>query len=159
MWLPKDERRLLRYYYRQINKVETSQNFEIKDLIKEFRKDRVRPSNLNREKILVTYNMLENVNNLLSRRGLIKWENLNPESITAALLYDHPTSQELFENTKVNFRITLTIEGYDLGRKYSFWWSSSKLWYEEHIKNHPIWLIVSYMAGIDVTPEKCAIAD
>ena len=34
MWLPKDERKLLSYYYRQIKTVEIVQKFEIRDLIK-----------------------------------------------------------------------------------------------------------------------------
>ena len=43
--------------------------------------------------------------------------------------------------------IDLTIEGYDLGRKYSSWWTRSGLWFAEY-KNHWIWLIVSFVGGI-----------
>jgi len=54
MWLPKDERKLLSYYYRQINKVETDQKFEIIDLIKALRKkERSGPPKTKREIILV----------------------------------------------------------------------------------------------------------
>lgn len=148
MWLPKDERKLLSYYYRQINTVETDQRFEIRDLIKVLRKkEQSGPPRTKREIILGTYNTLENVNNLLSQRNLIAWENLNPDSISAAYQYDHPTSQELFENTEVNLRISLTIKGYDLGRKYSSWWTRSGLWFAEY-KNHWIWLIISFLGGI-----------
>jgi len=121
MWLSRNERKLLSYYYRQINTVETDQRFEIRNLIKALgKKEQSGPSKTKREIILDTYNTLENVNNLLSQRGLITWENLNADNISAAYSFDHPTSQELFENTKVNLCITLTIKGYDLGRKYSF---------------------------------------
>ncbi len=148
MWLPKGERRLLSYYYRQINKVEKDQRFDIRDLIKALgKKEQFGPPKTKREIILEIYNTLENVNDLLKQRGLIKWENLDPDSIRAAYSYDHSTSQELFENTKVNFCITLTIKGYDLGRKYSSWWTLSGLWFAEY-KNHWIWIIVSFLGGI-----------
>lgn len=100
-----------------------------------------------RKIILDTYNTVQNVNNLLDQRGLITWENLNARSISAARLYDHPTSEELFENTKVNLSITLTIKGYDLGRKYSSWWTRSGLWFAEY-KNHWIWIVVSFFGGV-----------
>ncbi len=147
MWLPKEERNLLSYYYQKINKVETNQTFEIKDLIKALRRKQVGPSKTKREIILETYSVLENVNNLLSSRGLITWINLDSNSIAAAHAYDHPTSQELFENTTVSLRINLTIEGYDLGRKYSSWWSRTGLWFAEY-KDHWFWLIVSFLGGI-----------
>jgi len=148
MWLPRNERKLLSYYYRQINKVETDQKFEITDLIKVLRKkEQSGPPKTKREIILDSYNTLESVNNLLSQRDLIKWKNLDPNSISAAYSFDHPTSQELFENTKVNLCITLTIKGYDLGRKYSSWWTRSGLWFAEY-KNHWIWIIVSFLGGV-----------
>jgi hypothetical protein len=43
--------------------------------------------------------------------------------------------------------ITLTIDGYDLGRKYSSWWTRSGLWFAEY-KNHWIWIIVSFLGGV-----------
>jgi hypothetical protein len=150
MWLPKDERRLLSYYYQQISKVETNQAFEIKDLIKALKRKQVKPPKTKREIILETYNLLENVNNLLSSRGLITWENLDSNSISVARFCDHPTSQKLFEDTTVNLRIKLTIEGYDLGRKYNSWWDRSGLWFAEN-KDHWFWLIVSFLGGIICT--------
>jgi len=143
----KDERKLVSYYYRQINKVETEQKFEIRDLIKAFKKEQIGAPKTAREIILDTYKRLENVNNLLSRRELITWRNLDPDSIRAAYSYDHPTSQKLFENITVNLCITLTIKGYDLGRKYSSWWAKSGLWFAEY-KDHWFWLILSFLGGI-----------
>ena len=148
MWLPKDERKLLSYYYREINKVETEQRFEIRDLIKALgKKEQSGQSKTKSEIILNTYNTLENVNNLLRQRDLITWENLDPKRIKAAYLFNNPTPQVHSGNTKVNLRITLTIKGYDLGRKYSSWWSRSGLWFAEY-KNHWFWLIVSFLGGI-----------
>jgi hypothetical protein len=148
MWLPKNERKLLSYYYRKINNVETSQYFEMKDLIKAFGEDLFKPSKLNIEMILLTYKLFENINNLLTQRGLIKWEILNPISIST--LQDLPKTSEVLgwtESTNVNFRITLTLEGYDLGRKYSSWLTRSGLWFAEY-KDHWFWLIVSFIGGI-----------
>ena len=148
MWLPKDERKLLSFYYRQIKAVEVAQKFEIRDLIKASgRKEQFGQPKAKRKIILDTFNTVQNVNNLLSQRGLITWENINANSISAARLYDHTTSEELFENTKVNLSITLTIKGYDLGRKYSSWWTRSGLWFAEY-KNHWIWIIISFLGGV-----------
>jgi hypothetical protein len=147
MWLPKDERKLLSYYYHQIKKVETSRDFEIRDLIKVLRRKQAKLPETKRGIILYIYETLENVNNCLSQRNLITWENLAPGSITAARMYDHPTSQPPSENTKVNLRITLTIQGYDLGKKYSSWWTKSGLWFAEY-KDHWFWLIISFLGGV-----------
>lgn len=43
--------------------------------------------------------------------------------------------------------ISLTIDGYDLGRRYSGRFASSGLWFAEY-RNHWIWLIVSFLGGI-----------
>ena len=47
--------------------------------------------------------------------------------------------------------ITLSQQGYDLGKKYSFWWTRSNLWYEEYIKDHWIWVIGGFVGGIIAT--------
>jgi len=151
MWLSKDERRLLSYYYRQINKVDTGQKFEMGELIKTLvKKEKSGLQKTKREIILQTYSTLENVNTLLRQRGLIEWANLDPESIRAAYSFDHPDSQELFEDTKVNLFITLTIKGYDLGRQYSCWFTRSGLWFAEY-KHHWILLIMAFVGGIAAT--------
>lgn len=148
MWLPKDERKLLSHYCRQINKVGTSQNFEITELIKVIRKEQTIPSKTKREIILDNYDTLENVNNRLSQRDLITWKNLDPTSINT--LRELPKTSEVLgwtESTNVNLRITLTIAGYDLGRKYNSWLTKSGLWFAEY-KDHWFWLIVSFMGGV-----------
>ncbi len=45
------------------------------------------------------------------------------------------------------FKISLTLKGYDLGRKYSSWWTRSGLCFAEY-RHHWIWLIVSFLGGI-----------
>ncbi len=41
----------------------------------------------------------------------------------------------------------LSLEGNDLGRKYSSWWTRSGLWFTEY-GNHWIWIIVSFLGGV-----------
>jgi len=43
--------------------------------------------------------------------------------------------------------ISLTITGYDLGRKYNSWWKRSGLWFAEY-KDHWFWLILGFLGGI-----------
>ena len=88
MWLPKDERKLLSYYYRQINKVGTGQEFELMDLIRALgKKEQSVPLKTPMKIILGNYSTLENVNNLLSQRNLIMWKNPDPSRITAIYIY------------------------------------------------------------------------
>jgi hypothetical protein len=42
--------------------------------------------------------------------------------------------------------ITLTVEGYDLGRKYARFLTRSGEWFEEY-RNHWLWLIVAFFGG------------
>ena len=44
-------------------------------------------------------------------------------------------------------RVQLSLEGYDLGRKYASWFDWSGLWFAEY-KNHWIWIIISFLGGV-----------
>lgn len=63
----------------------------------------------------------------LERRGFIELQNHQSESDVKA--------------------ISLTINGYDLGRKYNSWWTRSGEWFAEY-KNHWIWIVVSFLGGV-----------
>lgn len=54
---------------------------------------------------------------------------------------------DFFNDQNEAVTVQLSLEGYDLGRKYSSWWTRSGLWFAEY-KNHWIWLIVSFLGGI-----------
>jgi hypothetical protein len=43
--------------------------------------------------------------------------------------------------------LALTIDGYDLARKYSCWWTRTGLWFAEY-KDHWFWLILSFLGGV-----------
>jgi hypothetical protein len=50
-----------------------------------------------------------------------------------------------------SIEISLTMKGYDLGRKYNCWWLRSNLWYAEYIKHHWICIVGSFLGGILAT--------
>lgn len=44
--------------------------------------------------------------------------------------------------------IRLTLEGGDLGREYGHWWDRTGLWYNDKIRNHWIWVVISFAGGV-----------
>ncbi len=70
-------------------------------------------------------NRVKIASKILNRRNLLAFYNDQDDAVT----------------------VQLSLEGYDLGRKYSFWWTLSGLWFTEY-KNHWIWIIVSFLGGI-----------
>lgn len=139
MWLPRDERRLLWYYYHRINKVDGEESFDLGELteslicrsLKELRqRERERCDKDGAEQARDYVNERDRVNvanRALQKRGLIE-------------LVQYSGVREVK-------RITLNLEGYDLGRKYSSWWDCTGLWFKEY-KNHWIWIIVSFLGGV-----------
>lgn len=152
MWLTKNERKLLRIFYQATlaleNKLEKTfvpQSYPAEDLVDIFRKRRIaqskkllvenikkREENLfeikNPKKRLITYiekkALLNTTLEFLEKRELLKWHK------------EH-----------LSYEITLSVEGFDLGRKYSNFWTRSGLWFEEY-KNHWIWLVAGFIGGI-----------
>ena len=45
------------------------------------------------------------------------------------------------------FVLSLTLEGFDLGRKYDNVWDWSNLWYQARVRHHWVWLLVTFAAG------------
>jgi len=43
--------------------------------------------------------------------------------------------------------VSLTLEGYDLARRYQGWFGRTGLWFREY-KHHWIWLLVSFLGGV-----------
>jgi hypothetical protein len=150
MWLPKDERRLLESYYLIIGCDLTSQYLNKQALARLIESCRInagakeiKASSLNSnpapnddrldqndpvsdmKRWLDRKSKIETSNDLLKQRGLIN-------------ILDDQTSV---------VKIGLTIQGYDLGFKYSHWFSRTGLWFAEY-KHHWIWLVVSFLGGI-----------
>ena len=54
---------------------------------------------------------------------------------------------DFLNDQKDAMTVQLSLQGYDLGRKYSSWWIRTGLWFEEY-KNHWIWVVVSFLGGV-----------
>jgi hypothetical protein len=137
MWLPKDERRLLEGYYVNIGEVSKQHEFPLDDLlgfIKSNASGHLPPASDSQQYVeefkawLKDRNKVIIANKALEKRGLITSPNLELE----------PSAP---------ITISLSITGYDLGRKYNSWWSRSGLWFAEY-KDHWFWLIVGFLGGI-----------
>ena len=123
MWLPKDERRFLAYYFRELRKSNEKKPFPRHELMKVLNKDK----NINKsgqEKTGDVFDRVEIANLDLKERGYI---HVNFETI--------------------EYSVALTLKGCDLGRKYKSKLISSGLWFKEY-KDHWIWLIVGFLGGI-----------
>jgi len=112
MWLPKDERNLLRCYYDKLSRVDTRGSFFMSELEKCLKGKNKR-------------NRIKTAGEMLKKRNLLDF------------LHDQGDA----------LRAQLSLEGYDLGRKYASWWSRSGLWFAE-LKHHWFWVIVSFLLGI-----------
>jgi hypothetical protein len=123
MWLPKDERETLAFYYQKTAAGSTAYSYkEPTELISYLS---------NKTKLTkappITSQAADQMTCFLMNSGLIKIDII---PLSAARM------------------VRLTPEGIRLGQKYNSWWSRSNLWYEEHLKNHWIWLIISFIGGI-----------
>lgn len=143
MWLPKDERRLLAGYYRVIGTIRESEVCRVSKLctLLKYRtytlnvsedgpkiSDFANKKEMERwvEKYFDETNRVERANKHLHERGFIVLERHEREGDVVL--------------------ITLTVDGYDLGRKYAGFLTRSGLWFEEY-RNHWLWLIVAFFGG------------
>lgn len=125
MWLPKDERKLLASYFRRADKPDEPVTLGFKEVQNDMKalgwKESKSNANYDRKYI----NRIWNVDDLLKKRGFLG-----------------DLTHDAWEKT-----LFLTIQGYDLGRKYNSWWIRTSLWFAEY-KDHWFWLIISFMGGI-----------
>jgi hypothetical protein len=121
MWLPKIERDLLAYYYNKMNKPNERETLSLQQITESvFCKEP--------DKIV---DVVLAANERLKERGFIKIKEIS-------------SVQDAFNN---NIEMELTLQGWDLGRKYSHWFDSGCLWFAEY-KNHWLWVILSFLGGI-----------
>ena len=148
MWLPKDERRLLTAYYRLIGDIEEQKVYRISELCRLFDR-RFDPASIHEygkspsddasetddiEKVkqeikalIARMSRIKKANRLLTERGLVTVQN-------------HQSEHDVIV-------VALTVEGYDLGRRYSRWIERTGLWFQEY-RNHWVWLVVAFLGGI-----------
>lgn len=150
MWLPKDERRLLAGYYKLIGEVQKVKRFDVRDLGKLLRW-RSDPSSIpeygRSAKNLENQDWSDDpderkkqVSALIDRRCRVKNSNTCLASRGLIELTGH-------ENDSNVMLISLTIAGYDLGRRYAKWFNRSALCFREYRK-HWIWLVLSFFGGM-----------
>ena len=134
MWLPKDEGKLLQGYYFTIGEVgrqHSSSTEDLLDLIKSTASVHLPPAGdpqyVKKFKAwLHDSNRIEVANKNLKERGfIVSSDNLDSAPIT----------------------ISLTITGYDLGRKYDSLFERNYLFFKEY-KDHWCWLILGFLGGI-----------
>lgn len=152
MWLPKDERRLLQGYYLKIGEVETEVWFD--DIIRWRRVMKSKPSKIKDsiDKIKDYYSggisveskpgssIPEQIQQLISDKTRLDIANKALEQRGLIKIHNHQSEPNMTA-------ITLTISGYDLGRKYNSWLTRSHLWFAEY-KHHWIWIIVGFLGGV-----------
>jgi hypothetical protein len=144
MWLPKDERQLLAGYYAELCEVGESEVYRITDLrpllaccrwdgkIRKYgdpdetKSDESGDHKKWIKKYFDETNRIKRANKHLAERGLLIVENHQHENDVIV--------------------ISLTIDGYDLGRKYAHFLARSGLWFAEY-QNHWAWLIAAFIGG------------
>jgi len=154
MWLPKDERRLLEGYYVKIGEPGKEKWFEVPSWIPVIESLRVKRSargvkgygqsdqKASEHDKLDPKDPAKSMREWIKRTSRVHIANAALQARKLIGLHDHQSQAEVKG-------ISLTIEGYDLGRKYSSWWTWSGEGFAEY-KNHWIWLIVSFAGGIIV---------
>lgn len=152
MWLPRDERRLIEGYYINIGEIEKEKWFEMSNWIPVIRTLNVK----NRAQKVKSYfksGKSQSEHDKVDPKDLSgsmkRWiQDMNRVNIATTALESrklirlHPHQNE----SRVK-AVSLTIDGYDLGRKYSSWFTRSGLLFAEY-KNHWFWLILGFLGGI-----------
>jgi len=138
MSLPKDEWRLLAGYYCTIKEIGTRRplnNFNLGKLLQCFRwslripddgDEPLSNSQTAGAEYLGRMERAKVANQHLANRGLITLENQ--------------------DNSLETLTVSLTVDGYDLGRMYSCWFSRSGLQFAQY-KDHWLWLAVAFIGG------------
>jgi hypothetical protein len=125
-WLPKDERKLLVYYFTKLKRPKDSEVFrnpvELMEVIGYRQGSETKPEDA------PELFRVEDANESLMERGLAVFP--NPQNLMC-----------------MDTTVSLTLKGWDLGRKYACRLTRSGLWFEEY-RNHWIWLIVAFLGGI-----------
>ena len=141
MWLPKDERMLLQGYYATIGEIGKQHEFSSENLL-DFIKSSASPKpplpgNPQYKDWFKEWNKVLIANKTLEERKLIIWSRA-PDLVVY-----------MFKEAGYNpcLILALTLNGYDLGRKYNSCLIRTGLWFAEY-KDHWFWLIISFLGGI-----------
>ena len=143
MWLPKDERRLLAGYYALIRAVDTEKAYHLSDLapLLRFRGHRWPvPEYGEYEGSTDNSGDLESIKREIVRDidGRVRMKKANA-LLTARGLITCTPHQHAIDVVVIG----LSVDGYDLGRRYSHSLSCIGLWFKEY-RDHWMWLIPAF---------------
>jgi hypothetical protein len=151
MWLSKEERRLIEGYAAKIGRPGNTQQFKLGAITLFIMVSR--PSKITEQ--IPTY--FESEDATEGRESINKdpaeqvheyIDNLARIEVAHTLLMERGLiSFERHEQDLNVVRITLTVTGYDLGRKYATFFSRSGEWFEEY-RNHWMFLFVGFFGGV-----------
>lgn len=153
MWLPKDERRLLAAFYVKLKGPENESRFHDDDLVNVLNACRSKwkaiAQNLEHVSDPDAGPKVQQVAKLLNEDGGKKYEDLKARLDIAIRAMQKRGLIESKAEGQLRFTrcVSLTIDGYDLGRQYGRWLISSGLWFAEY-RNHWVWLIVGFLGGV-----------
>ena len=138
MWLPKDERYLLQGYWHNINDINVEKTFSEFDLVP----------------------LLSSPKNWKKIDGGSEDEKITNEKLRDALnkrLRVSRANEYLDERKLIELKsgrqhdrfctLSLTMDGFDLARKYSTRFERSGLWFASH-RDHWIWFLCSFIGGV-----------
>ena len=124
MWLPKDERKLLAYYFNELDRPKDFKTY--KDPVELMKVLGYKPTHAEQAQDSPFIWRVWDANDKLNERRLAK---INRDTIG------------------MDVTVSLTSEGWDLGEKYNNWFDKSGLWWEEY-KGHWIWPVVGFFIGL-----------
>jgi hypothetical protein len=150
MWLPKDERRLLSGFYQLIGEIGKDRPYHESNLmpllgrhpnfdeVTEYGKSSSTSVGLKTKEDLEA--LKSGIKPAIEQKARV--EKANKMLVARGMITIRPHQHEYGV-----ILIGLTLEGYDLGRRYRSRLERSGLWFERH-RNHWVWLLVSFVGGI-----------
>jgi len=128
MWLLKDERKLLSLYHKEIGEP-------------------------GRQEFIGEDNLIKTLSSKCATQGIEGVPEYSKSKSRVAIANRVLSERKLIQYREAgdSIEVSLTMEGHDLGRKYNCLWLCSNLWYAEYIKNHWIWVFISFFGGILAT--------
>jgi len=133
MWLPKDERKLLTSYFRDLPEASFGKKYTSNSM-------RVVKANRNLNgRHLINLDEYRDTSN-------VSFPGCAEGDLTDFLPDPKDTGGSYTTSVELTL-VELTLRGWDLGRKYNHWFTRTGLWFAEY-KQHWIWIIVAFLGGI-----------
>lgn len=149
MWLSADERRLLEGYAAKIERPGIARQFRVRALtqfIKTARPSKIAAkvrqygeSNMEESQSSLE-EMKRKISEYIDERARIEVAHLLLTERALLSVVQHESELDVVG-------VTLTVAGYDQGRKYARWLSRSGEWFEEY-RNHWLFLIAAFFGGV-----------